>query len=118
MYLYTYMRGSNTFSLIMLCVRCACVIARSRAPMGSLDPDTRCCYCGINLASYIPDGTAGPMCGDCMCACSFEKLVHMRHQRLIECLIRSCGKTAHVQLKLHRDAHVTVAAFLWRGWAT
>ena len=117
MYLYTYMRGSNTFSLIMLCVRCACVIARSRGAMGSLDPDTRCCYCGINLASYIPDGTAGPMCMDCMCPIvwtSFAKLVHMRHQRLIDGLIRSCGKTAHVQLKLHRDAHVTVAAFLWR----
>ena len=57
------------------------------------------------------------MCMDCMCPIvwtSFAKLVHMRHQRLIEGLIRSCGKTAHVQLKLHREAHVTVAAFLWR----
>ena len=52
------------------------------------------------------------MCMDCMCVSSFAKLVHMLHQRLIEGLIRSCGKTAHVQLKLHRDAHVTVAAFL------
>jgi hypothetical protein len=64
------------------------------------------------------------MCGDCMddafaVSCpilaesNWNRLVHTRRQRLINGLIRSCGETAHVQLKLHRDAHVTVAAFLW-----
>ena len=33
--------------------------------MGSLPEGTKCFYCAVNLAGYIPDGADGPMCGDC-----------------------------------------------------
>ena len=56
------------------------------------------------------------MCMDCIhvdALADWEVLVRKRHQRLINGLIRSCGKTADVQLKLPRDAHLTIAALLW-----
>ena len=112
-----HVSGSNK-SVLIIVARSRSTVFRSRGAMGSLDPDTRCCYCGINRAGYILDGTAGPMCGGCfdtLAWSSWETLVRKRHQRLINCLIRSCGKTADVQLKLSRDTHLTIAAFLRLG---
>ena len=34
----------------------------SRLPMGSCPVGTLCAYCGKNLAGYILDGAAGPVC--------------------------------------------------------
>jgi hypothetical protein len=43
-------------------------IAPSTHAMGSLPRGTKCVYCGVHEASYIPDGCIGPIClhdGDC-----------------------------------------------------
>ena len=88
--------------------------------MGSVDSDTRCCYCAVNLAGYIPDGAAGPMCGDCMdlaalspARCTMVK--RTRHLRLIAGLLKLLAKAPGEQLRVSRDAHITIAEFLW--WA-
>ena len=88
--------------------------------MGSVDPDTRCCYCAVNLAGYIPDGAAGPMCGDCMDQAALSpahctRVVRMRHLRLITGLFELLAKAPSEQLRVSRDAHITIAEFLW--WA-
>ena len=88
--------------------------------MGSVDPDTRCCYCAVNLAGYIPDGTAGPMCGDCMDQAAlspahFTEVKRNRHLRPITGLFKLLAKTPSEQLRVSRDAHITIAEFLW--WA-
>jgi hypothetical protein len=108
-----HVSGSNK-SVVIIVAQSRSAVVGSRETKGSLDPDTRCCYCGITLAVYIADGTAGPICGECITTrVGWAALVRKRHQRLINGLIRSCGKTADVQLKLPRDAHLTIAALLW-----
>jgi len=112
-----HVSGSNK-SVLIIVAQSRSAVVRSRETMGSLDPGTKCCYCGINLAVYIADGTAGPICGDCIDASAlvaWDALVRKRHQRLINGLIRSCGKTADLQLSIPRDAHLTIAALLWLG---
>ena len=109
------MSGSNK-SVLIAVAQSRSAVVRSRGAMASLDAATRCCYCGMNRAGYIADGTAGPICGDCIDASAlvaWDALVRKRHQRLINGLIRSCGKTADLQLSLPRDAHLTIAALLW-----
>ena len=111
-----HVSGSNK-SVLIIVAHSRSAVVRSRETMGSLGPDTRCCYCGINRAGHIADGTAGPMCRGCIDTLAWsgwETLVRKRHQRLINGLIRSCGKTADLQLSLPRDAHLTIAALLWR----
>ena len=88
--------------------------------MGSLDPDTRCCYCAVNLAGYIPDGSAGPMRGDCMDEAAISpahctEVVRKRHLRLIAGLSRLLARAPSEQLRVSRDAHITIAEFLWWG---
>ena len=110
-----HVSGSNK-SVLIIVAQSRSAVVRSRETMGSLDPDTRCCYCGLNLAVYIADGTAGPICGECITtSVGWAALVRKRHQRLINGLIRSCGKTADLQLSIPRDAHLTIAALLWLG---
>ena len=109
-----HVSGSNK-SVLIVVAQSRSAVVRSRETMGPLDPDTRCCYCGINLAVYIADGTANPTCGACLTtSVGWAALARKRHQRLINGLIRSCGKTADLQLSLPRDAHLTIAALLWR----
>ena len=107
--------GGSNKSVLIIGAQSRSAVVRSREAMGSLDPDARCCYCGINRAVYIADGTAGPICCECITtSVGWAALVRKRHQRLINGLIRSCGKTADLQLSLPRDAHLTIAALLWR----
>lgn len=106
--------GGANKSVAIVVAQSRSAVVRSRETMGSLFPDTRCCYCGINLAVYIADGTPGSICGECITtSVGWVALVRKRHQRLINGLIRSCGRTADLQLSLPRDAHLTIAALLW-----
>ena len=46
--------------------------------MGSLPLDTRCAYCDINLAGYIPDGCVGPTCMECFFDLTEEQMIQLR----------------------------------------
>ena len=37
-------------------------IAPPTYAMGTLPPGTKCVYCGVHEAGYIPDGCSGPIC--------------------------------------------------------
>jgi hypothetical protein len=80
--------------------------------------DAICSRCGSNDAAYIPDGTP-PICMECIDAPyrrDWRRAVAENSKAHMGELIRKCGKTADVQLKLPHDAHVIVAAFLWSRW--
>ena len=46
--------------------------------MGSLPVDTRCAYCDVNLAGYIPDGAVGPTCMECWLDLGYDQAVQIR----------------------------------------
>ena len=86
--------------------------------MGSLDPDTRCCYCAVNLAGYTADGSASPMCEDCMDDAAISpahcvEVERKRHLRLITGLFGLLARAPCEQLRVPRDAHIIIAEHLW-----
>ena len=88
--------------------------------MGSLNPYTSCCYCASHLASYTPEGAAGPMGFVCMeeAAISPEHCSKIQYRRLLR-LFTSLGallaKSSREQLPITHDASIAIAGFLWRS---
>ena len=85
--------------------------------MGSLPPDTRCVYCAVNLAGYIPDGCCGPTCMDCLFDCDEEQLILRRLGRYAKSFLM-IGRISPVincpAVAILRDHHIAccIASFL------
>lgn len=106
------------------------VLPQSRGTVGAQiaicdkksDDDAICSRCGSNGDTFPPDGLhlrrgVPPVCVECIEApyrSDWMTAVVENAMKQVERLIRKCGKTADVQLKLPHDAHLMVAAFVFR----
>ncbi len=89
--------------------------------MGSLPQGTRCCYCGVRLAGYIPDGAVGPMCllgpGNCYNVWEedgYEKISRLRFNRLLRMRMKQLCRSPQQQMpSMFNDIDQIVAKCLW-----
>ena len=101
--------------------KAAWAFLKARA-MGSLPDGSMCIYCYRHFAGYIPDGSAGPMCGTCMD--QLEILVPMLgadgrltcppvNLRLSLHWRSMSARLARTGLPIDGRCSFTIAAFIW-----
>jgi len=92
--------------------------------MGSCPRGTKCAYCGVREAGYIPDGAAGPVCFEPQGECCWDRAQDLGWEIIVqERLLRLWNKklaglskdgAAHLTLKI-AEVEQKVFDFIWRG---